>query len=150
MSEFSPILIANTIFHVTVLLRIYFCDQFMAPEIRHIKRHCSVCQQRGQDFDKSSYFIGCIQRGWETNFMKKAGQSVVLISCWRSCGTQAQLTGGQSAADSAVLALKKTLRQFNDLASSQEDKPQADPQDCPWDHGRWAFIGCLCPGLSYL
>ena len=40
-----PILIANKIFHVTVLLVIYFCGQFVAPEIRHSRRHCSVCQQ---------------------------------------------------------------------------------------------------------
>jgi len=35
-----PILVANKIFNVTVLLLIYFCDQFVAPKIRH----CSVCQ----------------------------------------------------------------------------------------------------------
>ena len=40
-----PILIANKIYHVTVLLVIYFCGQFVAPEIRHSRRHCSVCQQ---------------------------------------------------------------------------------------------------------
>jgi len=40
-SQSFPILIANKIFHVTVLLFIYFCDQFVAPEIRH----SSVCQQ---------------------------------------------------------------------------------------------------------
>ena len=40
-----PILIANKIFHVAVLLVIYFCGQFVAPEIRHSRRHCSVCQQ---------------------------------------------------------------------------------------------------------
>ena len=40
-----PILIANKIFHVTDLLVIYFCGQFVAPEIRHSRRHCSVCQQ---------------------------------------------------------------------------------------------------------
>ena len=34
-SEFFRILVANKIFHVTVLLRVYFCDQFVAPEIRH-------------------------------------------------------------------------------------------------------------------
>ena len=28
-----PILIANKVFHVTVLLVIYFCGQFVAPEI---------------------------------------------------------------------------------------------------------------------
>jgi len=33
------------IFCVTVLLVIYFCDQFLASKIRHIKCHCSVCQQ---------------------------------------------------------------------------------------------------------
>jgi len=43
--EFFCILIANKIFHVTVLLLVYFCDQFMAPEIHHSRRHCSVCQQ---------------------------------------------------------------------------------------------------------
>ena len=43
--ESFSILIANKIFNVTVLLLIYFCDQFVAPEIRHSRRHCSVCQQ---------------------------------------------------------------------------------------------------------
>jgi len=37
--------IANKIFHVTVLLLVYFCDQFVEPEICHCRRHCSVCQQ---------------------------------------------------------------------------------------------------------
>jgi len=44
------------------------------------------------------------QRGWQTNFLRKAGQSMMLISCWKSCGTQAQLTGGQAEADLAVSA----------------------------------------------
>ena len=35
----------NIIFHVTVILVIYFCDQFMAPKIRHSRCHCSVCQR---------------------------------------------------------------------------------------------------------
>jgi len=34
---------------------------------------------------------------------------MVLISCSKSCGTRAQLRGGQAAADSAVPAPKKTL-----------------------------------------
>jgi len=49
-------------------------------------------------------------RGWQTNFPRKAGQSVVLISCSKKCGTQAQLTGGQPTADRTASALKKTLR----------------------------------------
>jgi len=35
--------------------------------------------------------------------------SVVLISCSKSCTTQAQITGGQPAEDHAVPTLKKTL-----------------------------------------
>ena len=43
IASFS-LLIANKIFHVTLLLFIYSCDQFVASEIRHSRRHCSVCQ----------------------------------------------------------------------------------------------------------
>jgi len=39
--------------------------------------------------------------------VRKAGPSVVLIRCSKSCGTQAQLTGGQAVADRAVPTLKK-------------------------------------------
>ena len=44
----------------------------------------------------------------------------------KSCGTQAQLTGGQAATDRAVPTLKKTLRveTVNDSVFSQENKPQ--------------------------
>jgi len=46
------------------------------------------------------------------NFLRKAGQSVVLISCSKSCGTQAQLPGSQAVADCTVPTLKKTLSFF--------------------------------------
>ena len=58
------ILISNKIFHVTVFLVIYFCRQFVAPEIRHSRRHCSVCQHSTwysamrQDFDNKFVFEG--------------------------------------------------------------------------------------------
>jgi len=73
-----------------------------------------------QDFDKKF----CISRGtqrrdWQTNFLRKAGQSVVLINCSESCRTQAQLTGGQAVADRAVPALKKTLSFFKSCRSLQ-------------------------------
>jgi len=75
-----------------------------------VKNHHGI-QRRGQDFDKEvCIWRGKQQTGWQTNFLRKAG-SVVLTWCWKSCGMQAQLTGGQSAADRAVPALKKTLRQ---------------------------------------
>jgi len=35
---------ANKILHVTVLLLIYFCNQFVASVSRHSRHHCSVCQ----------------------------------------------------------------------------------------------------------
>ena len=42
IANFSPfpILIANIIFHVTVLLLVYFCDQFVASEICHSRLQC--------------------------------------------------------------------------------------------------------------
>ena len=44
--EFFTILIANKSFCVTVFFFLaYFCDQSVAPEICHSRRHCSVCQQ---------------------------------------------------------------------------------------------------------
>ena len=39
------VLFANKIFHLTVLLLVHFCDQFVASEIRHSRHHSSVCQQ---------------------------------------------------------------------------------------------------------
>jgi len=113
----------------TVLLLIYVCDQFVVLEIRHSSRHCSVCQlstwysaTTTRFWQKLCIWRGAQQRSWQTNFPRKAGQSVALVSCWKSCGIQAQLTGGQSAADRAVPPLKKTLRQL--MVLSQEDKLQ--------------------------
>ena len=70
-------------------------------------------QRQGQDFDEKfvSEDVQTQQRGWQTNFLRKVGQSVMLVSCWKSCGTQTQLTGGQVTADRALPALKKTMRQ---------------------------------------
>ena len=42
--RFSPYGLRIEIFRVTVVLLVYFCDQFVASEIRHSRRHCSVCQ----------------------------------------------------------------------------------------------------------
>jgi len=36
------LLVANRIFQFTILLLIYFCDHFMALEIRHSRCHCMV------------------------------------------------------------------------------------------------------------
>ena len=54
---------ANKIFHVTVLLLIYFGDQSLASEIRHRRRVAAVfvnsqhhIKRRGQDFDKKFVF----------------------------------------------------------------------------------------------
>jgi len=43
-------------------------------------------QRWGLDFDKKVCIWRRTQhRGWQTNFLRKAGQSTVLISCWKSC-----------------------------------------------------------------
>ena len=71
----------------------------MPPEIIHYRLHCSVCQQstwysatRTRFWHKACIWRGTQQSGWQTNFQRKVGQSMVLICCWESCGTQAQLT----------------------------------------------------------
>ena len=100
-----PILTANKIFHVTVLLVIYFCGQSVAPEIRYSRCHCSVCQQstwysatRTRFLKKVCVWRRTRQRGVQTHFLRNTGQSVVLISCYKRCATQAQFTGGQKFA----------------------------------------------------
>jgi len=63
MANLSPYCIANNIFHVTVLLLIYFGNQFVASEIRHRRRATAVfvnnqhdIKRRGQDFDTKPVF----------------------------------------------------------------------------------------------
>jgi len=44
-------------------------------------------KRRGQDFWQKVYiWRGTQWRGWQTNLLRKAGQSMVLISCSKSCG----------------------------------------------------------------
>jgi len=59
----SPYCTANKIFQVTVVLLIYFGDQFVASEIRHRRRVTAMfvnnqhdIKRRGQDFDIKSVF----------------------------------------------------------------------------------------------
>ena len=42
----SPYWLSNIISQFAVVLSIYFCDQFMAPEMCHSRCHCRVCQRR--------------------------------------------------------------------------------------------------------
>jgi len=89
--ETFPTLIANKIFHVTVLLLVYFCDIFVASE--HLKfvradvtavfvNNQHAIQRRGQDFDKNFLLEGVHSKEVDSrNFLRQAGQSVMLISC---------------------------------------------------------------------
>jgi len=86
----------------------------VASEIRHSRRHCSVCDE-DKILIKSLYLKGYTATRLIDEFSEKSCiQSVVLISCSKSCRTQAQLRGGQAAADRAVPlpAQKKTLSFF--------------------------------------
>jgi len=58
----SPYCNANKIFHVTVLLVIYFGDQFVASKSRHRRRVTALfvnnqhdIKRRGQDFDDTKF-----------------------------------------------------------------------------------------------
>jgi len=63
IANVSPYCIANKIFHDTVILLIYFGDQFVASEIRQRRRVTAVfvnnqrgIKRRGQDFDTKFVF----------------------------------------------------------------------------------------------
>ena len=63
IANLSPYCIADKIFHVTILLLIYFGDQFVASNIRHRRRVTAVfvnnqhdTKRRGQDFDTKFVF----------------------------------------------------------------------------------------------
>jgi len=76
-------------------------------------RHDIQWPGQGFDFKKTCIWRGTQQILWQTNVLRKAGQGVVLISCWKSCETRAQLTRGQAAADRAVKRKYLCLRMLN-------------------------------------
>jgi len=87
-SESFSILIANKIFHVTLLLFIYFGDQFVASEIRHCRRVTAVfvnnqhdIKRRGQDFDKKFVFERIHSKELDRKFPGKSWTKRMLISC---------------------------------------------------------------------
>jgi len=78
-SESLLILIANKIFHVTVRLLVYFCNQFVAPKIcrsRQTSLQCLSTINMAFNDDKilikTLYLRGIQQRVWQTNFLKKS------------------------------------------------------------------------------
>ena len=79
---------------------------------------------------KSLYLKGYTAKRLTDEFPEKNRTQLGVNKLSECCGTQAQLTGGQAAADRAVPALKKILRQL--MIYSLESRGQAaDPQDCP-------------------
>ena len=96
---------ANKIFHVTVVLLIYFFDQFVAPKIRLSSRtHCSVCQQstwysatRTRFWKKSLYLKRYTANRLTDEFSEKSWTKHDVNKLLKSCGTQAQLTEPQNS-----------------------------------------------------
>jgi len=85
----------------------FTCNQFVAPKTHHSRRHCSI-----QDLIKKLVFEGYIAKTLTDAFLEKSWTKLGANKLLKSCGTQAQLTGGQAAADLTVLTLKKMLRQL--------------------------------------
>jgi len=82
IANLSPYCIANIIFHVTVLLLIYFGDQFVASEIRHRRRVTAVFVNNQHDIkDKiliqSLYLKGYTAKRLTDEFPEK---------CWTKHG----------------------------------------------------------------
>jgi len=97
-----------------VVLLIYFSDQFVAPEIRHstemslqfLSTINTVFCDEDKILMKSLYLNGYTAKRLTGEFPEKRWTKCGVNKLLKSCGTQAQLTGGQSAADCAVPALK--------------------------------------------
>jgi len=73
---------------------------------------------------KRLYLKGYTAKRLADEFPEKSWTKCSVNKLSERCGTQAQLTGGQAAADRAVPALKKMLRQLISIVLSQGDKPQ--------------------------
>jgi len=101
-----------------------------------------VFSDEDEIFIKSLYLKGyTAKRGWQTYFLRKAGQSVVLISCWKI-----QVAGHrhswQTARQRQTVQCPHWRKRWavSDLLLSQEDKPQAHravreisrETDIPW------------------
>ena len=93
-TESFPILIAKKFsmalfFYLLTFAISVWHRKFVTTDVPAVfvkNQHC--IQRHGQDFDKNvCIWRGAQQRGWQTNFPKKAGQSVIvmLISCSKSC-----------------------------------------------------------------
>ena len=82
-----PILIANKISHVTVLLDINFCDQFVAPKIRHRRETSLQCfvnmvfSDEEKILIKSFYWKGYTAKRLTDEFPEKRWTKPVLICC---------------------------------------------------------------------
>jgi len=69
-------------------------------------------QRRRQDLGKKFLFEGYTAKRLIDEFPGKSWTKRGVNKLLKSCGTQAQLKGGQAAADRTVPTLKKTLRQL--------------------------------------
>jgi len=78
-------------------------------------------KQRGQDFDKKTVFEGVHSEEVDRRISWEKLDKAWLISCSKSCRTQAQLTGGQAVADLAVPTLKKKAKLLQKFPQSATD-----------------------------
>ena len=80
-------------------------------------------QRRGQDFDKKFTFEGVHSKQADRRiFWEKLDKGTVLIGCWKSCGTQAQLTDCSGRLRSA--RTEENVETVNNIVLSQEDNQQ--------------------------
>ena len=76
-----PVLIANKMFHVTVISLVYFCDQFVEPEIHHSRRHSSVCQQSTWHSVTSPNDLYCVEwdvKPYSTTIIFSDGNKILI------------------------------------------------------------------------
>jgi len=95
IANLSPYWLQIKFFHVSVLLLIYFGDQYVTSEIRHRMQMSLQClstvnmilSDKDKILLKSLYLKRYTAKRLTDDFLRKARQSMVLTSCSKSCRT---------------------------------------------------------------
>ena len=119
-TQINCILIAsNLVIHIHILIFLVFKIENLSPHWLQIKFLMSLLfylftfvislwHWKFVTADVTLYLKEYTAKRMTDEFPEKSWTNKMLISCWKSCRTQAQLMGTQAAADRAVPAPKKT------------------------------------------
>jgi len=104
---------------MSLFLRIYFCDQFVALEIGHSRRHCSVCQQWGQDLNL--YLKGYTAKRLTDEFPEKSWTKHGVNKLFRKLRDTGTVDRRPGSGRPSSARTEENVETVNDLVLSRED-----------------------------